>query len=142
MKRIIHIVIIGLFLLSTCACSYSYADEASKKAAIAVSKEWLALLDNAQFEKSWEEAAPIFKAAIKKGDWGRQINAVYTPFGKLLSRELLSATYTETLPGAPDGKYVVIQFKSSFENKKTATETITPMLDKDGTWRVSGYYIK
>ena len=35
------------------------------------------------------------------------------------------------------GKYVY-----SFGNKKAAVETITPMLDKDGKWRVSGYYIK
>jgi len=50
--------------------------------------------------------------------------------------------YTTTLPGAPDGEHVVIQFDSSFTNKKTAVETITPMFDKDGVWRVSGYYIK
>ena len=47
-----------------------------------------------------------------------------------------------SIPGAPDGEYVVIQFKTSFENKKSGIETVTPMLDKDGKWRVSGYYIK
>jgi len=45
-------------------------------------------------------------------------------------------------PLPPDGEYVVIQFKTSFENKKAAIETITPMLDKDGKWKVSGYFIK
>jgi phosphoglycolate phosphatase len=29
-----------------------------------------------------------------------------------------------------------------FENKKSAIETITPTLDNDGEWRVSGYFIK
>ncbi len=47
-----------------------------------------------------------------------------------------------SLPGAPDGEYVVIQIQTSFENKKSAVETITPMLDKDGRWRVSGYQIR
>jgi len=42
----------------------------------------------------------------------------------------------------PDGEYVVIQYDSSFEHKQSAVETVTPMLDKDGKWRVSGYYIK
>jgi hypothetical protein len=64
------------------------------------------------------------------------------PLGKVKSRQLMSRKYTKTLPGAPDGEYVVIQYKSSFENKKVAIETVTPMLDKDGNWRVSGYYIK
>jgi ribosomal protein S17E len=46
------------------------------------------------------------------------------------------------LIGAPDGEYIVIQFETSFENKKAAIETVTPMMDKDWRWRVSGYYIK
>ncbi|NOX96543.1 MAG: DUF4019 domain-containing protein, partial [Nitrospirae bacterium] len=70
------------------------------------------------------------------------MQAIRKPLGKNISRELKSKRYRTSLPGAPDGKYVVIQFKSSFENKKSALETVTPMLDKDGKWRVSGYYIK
>jgi hypothetical protein len=58
------------------------------------------------------------------------------------SRKLKSATYSKTLPGAPDGEYVVIKYNTSFANKASAVETISPMLDKDGTWRVSGYFIK
>jgi len=47
-----------------------------------------------------------------------------------------------SVPGGPDGQYVIIEFAASFENKKTAIETVTPMLEKDGVWRVAGYYIK
>jgi predicted SnoaL-like aldol condensation-catalyzing enzyme len=60
----------------------------------------------------------------------------------LISRKVKSATYTTSLPGAPDGQYVVIQFNTSFENKKSRVETVTPRMDSDGKWRVSGYYIK
>ena len=31
---------------------------------------------------------------------------------------------------------------STPENKKSGIETVTPMLDNDGQWRVSGYFIK
>ena len=62
--------------------------------------------------------------------------------GKTLSRKLLSQSYQTSLPGAPDGQYVVIQYNASFEGKKSAIETVTPVLDSDGVWRVSGYYIK
>jgi hypothetical protein len=37
---------------------------------------------------------------------------------------------------------VVVQFTSSFTNKNGAVETVTPMLDQDGKWKVSGYFIK
>ena len=64
------------------------------------------------------------------------------PLGKLESRKLTSAQYTKTMPGAPDGDYVILQFDASYENKKRAIETVTPMKDKDGKWRVAGYFIK
>jgi hypothetical protein len=64
------------------------------------------------------------------------------PLGKLVSREFKSTHYTTSAPGAPDGQYVIIQYNTSFENKKSAVETVTPMLEQDGKWRVSGYYIK
>jgi hypothetical protein len=70
------------------------------------------------------------------------IAATRNPLGKTLSRKLKSASHTKTLPGAPDGEYVVIQYDTRFEHKQSATETITPMLGTDGTWRVSGYFIR
>jgi len=33
-------------------------------------------------------------------------------------------------------------YETACENKASAVKTITPMLDKDGSWRISGYYIK
>ena len=43
---------------------------------------------------------------------------------------------------SPDGHYVVIQYATTFEHKKSAVETITPMQEADGSWKVSGYFIK
>ena len=84
----------------------------------------------------------MFKGAVAKEKWNEAIAVVRPPLGKLLSRKLKSRKQVKTLPGAPDGNYVVIQYDSSFEGKKEATETVTPMLDPDGIWRVSGYFIK
>ena len=60
----------------------------------------------------------------------------------MLSRKVQTKVFMTSLPGAPDGEYVLVQFATSFEQKKTAIETVTAMLDKDGTWRVAGDYIK
>jgi hypothetical protein len=62
--------------------------------------------------------------------------------GEAASREVLGAQFMTELPGAPAGEYVVIQFKTDFANKPGSIETITPMKDAQGAWRVSGYYIK
>jgi hypothetical protein len=31
---------------------------------------------------------------------------------------------------------------TGFAEKKSAIETVTPMMEKDGQWRVSGYFIR
>jgi hypothetical protein len=103
---------------------------------------WLALTDSGKYAESWDEASQLFKNAVTKEQWSEKVKGARGPLGKLLSRKLRSATYAKTLPGAPDGEYVVIHYDTSFENKSSAVETIVPMLDKDGKWRVSGYYIK
>lgn len=111
-------------------------------AAVAAARSWLQVVDAGDYGASWEQAAAFFRNAVPKQQWRQQLDAVRTPLGAVGSRELLSAQHMTSLPGAPDGDYVVIQFKTSFANKKSAVETVTPMLEKDGVWRVSGYFIK
>lgn len=119
-----------------------YANEAAEKAAIEASHAWLSLVDGGNYAESWNQAASFFKNAVNKEQWANSMKAFRVPLGKMVLRKLKSKQYTKTLPGAPDGEYVVIQYETTFENKKSAVETVTPMLDKDGKWRVSGYYIK
>lgn len=113
-------------------------EELAEKSALA----WLLLADAGNYEESWNEAASLFRGAVSQEDWKKAMVGSRQPLGKVLSRKVKSRTYAESLPGAPDGKYVVIEFDSSFEKKKTAVETVTPMQEPDGSWRVSGYFIK
>ena len=118
------------------------ADQGKEKGAEAAALKWLALVDNGQYGDSWNQASEVFRKAISREQWEQAVQQVRTPLGKLVSRKLTSATYTTKLPGAPEGEYVVLQFSTGYENKKEAIETITPMLEKDGVWRVSGYFVK
>lgn len=120
----------------------SGADSGDKGAAVAAAERWLQLVDTGDYAESWRQAAPVFRDAIPQAQWEQSAASVRKPLGRLLSRKLKSATPRTELPGVPDGSYVVIEFESSLENKSSAVETVTPVLDKDGTWRVSGYYIR
>lgn len=110
--------------------------------AVKAAKAWLTLCDSGNYAASWEGSAKLFRAAVTQEQWQQALNASRRPLGSLQSREVKTTQYATSLPGAPDGEYVVIQFTTSFANKRAATETVTPMKDPDGTWRVSGYYIK
>ena len=111
-------------------------------AAQAASKEWLEKLDAADYNGTWESAALMFKSAVSVQAWQQVSQSVRSPLGAFRSRGDRSATYTKTLPGVPDGEYVVVQFDTTFENKAQAIETVTAALDRDGAWRVAGYFIK
>lgn len=110
--------------------------------AVKAAEQWLALVDTGEYSDSWDEASELFRGAVTKEVWRQSLSGVRRPLGDMTNRSLQSAQYTTSLPGAPDGEYVVIQFATSFENKEAAIETVTPMRDEDGQWRVSGYFIK
>ena len=136
-------IVIGVAIFMVLIGSVSLAADRSKeKAAVAAAEEWLALVDAGKNAESWKEAAEYFRAAVSQEKWEQSLQAVRKPLGKTISRKLKTEVYQTSLPGAPDGEYVVIQFETSFQHKKSAIETVTPMLDKDGQWRVSGYYIR
>lgn len=131
-----------VFTLMLASAMPTHAQQKAEDLAQKASGDWLALTDSGKYAESWDEAAAIFKGAVTKDQWQGALHKVRDPLGKLVSRKFKSATYTKTLPGAPDGEYVVIQYETSFEKKQSAVETVTPALDKDGKWRVSGYFIK
>jgi hypothetical protein len=128
--------------LLACTATSAHAQQKPEQLAQQSAQNWLTLVDSGTYVESWQEAASLFKRHVSKEQWQNMIAATRNPLGKTLSRKLQSATYTKTLPGAPDGDYVVIQYETRFEHKQSAIETITPMLDKDGKWRASGYFIK
>ena len=119
----------------------AFADEQTDQA-VAAAKTWLGLVDAKQYKESWVEAAPFFKEKVKEEDWVKMVSSVRGPLGDMKNRELIGAQYTKSLPGAPAGEYVVMQFKTAFQNKPEAVETVTPMKDDKGVWKVSGYFIK
>lgn len=110
--------------------------------ATAAAKSWLALSDGGQYEQSWDAAAAFLRGAVTKAAFVQGLTGVRTPLGTVRSRQVLSTTRTHQAPGAPDGDYVIIRFQTVFEKKARAIETVTPVKENDGTWRVSGYYIK
>jgi hypothetical protein len=132
----------GLCAIGAFLAGSSWAGDKPEDVAQAAAESWLKMVDDGKYEASWDEAAKLFKGAVTREQWNQAAAGARAPLGKLVSRKLKTRKYTESLPGAPDGKYVVIQFDAVFEKKASAVETVTPMLDPDGAWRVSGYFIR
>lgn len=133
------IVIAASLMLATSA----YAQEDQRVAdAQAAATAWLALVDAGKFEDSWMDSASLFRTAVPRDNWTYAAGAVRNPLGAVRSRTLKSAQFTRTLQNVPPGEYVVIQYDTDFANKGKLVETITPMREKDGSWKVSGYFVR
>ena len=138
-RRIACLIAIGFIFTGTTALA---SNSKKETAALFAAKKWLALVDKEEYAESWKEANNYFRHTVQPQLWVESMKALREPFGKLISRTVKTKVYKTDLPEAPDGEYVVIEFKASFENVKAAVETVTTMMGKDGVWRVAGYYIK
>jgi hypothetical protein len=141
MKRGALLMVLFGFLCMACPAAFGDSQFAVEPAARAA-ESWLLLVDAGHYRRSYKDCSSYFQSRIDEQKWAATVGPVRKPLGGVISRKVRDAQYTTSLPGAPDGQYVVIQFDTSFRNKKSAIETVTPMLDKDGQWRVSGYYIR
>jgi len=93
-------------------------------------------------QDSWAAAATLLRRVVDPQQWAAQINTVRPPLGAVVSRVLREERRTTEVPGAPDGEYAILEFATTFEHKRFTVETVTPMRDTDGHWRVAGYYIR
>lgn len=123
--------------------SSAYAQEDQRVAdAQVAATAWLAQLDAGNYPATWTSGASAFQAAISQENWLQALQQVRTPLGAVKTRTLKSAQFTQSLPNAPKGEYVVIQYDTTFASKPGAVETVTPMRDQDGSWKVSGYFVR
>lgn len=130
-------IFLGVFLAGPMAWAQDDPQVAKGESA---ALSWLTLADAGDYGRTWDQASGLFQGSIPRATWVGALGNARQPLGKVVSRKLKTAVFKRALPGAPDGEYVVIQYETQFEHH-TATETVTPMLDKDGAWKVSGYFI-
>src|ERR1700720_3884887 len=84
---------------------------------------------------------PYMQRAFPSEALERKLDTVRKPLGEVVSRKLKSAKFGKSVQQVSGGDYFKLRFNTSFSNRQHAVETVTPVLQKDGTWKVSGYYV-
>ncbi|MBT0586468.1 DUF4019 domain-containing protein [Alteromonas oceanisediminis] len=103
--------------------------------------DWLVLLDNKQYQQSYEAAAPLFKQATTALQWQAAAEQARGSLGAFKSRKVASAQRVDNLPGLPTGEYQVIDFHSSFALKNAANERLVLVNNEEG-WQTIGYFVR
>lgn len=130
--------ILLIFIITACSGKIAPEEEA---VAIHAADEWLALVDSQEYAASWDRAADFLKAEVTQDKWLETMAAVRKPMGSLVYRKIKSTQFRTMMPKALKGKYLIIDYETSFSNKKSVVESITQMMGKDGIWRVGGYHL-
>ena len=115
--------------------------EDEREAAKAASA-WLELLDAGRVGESWEQMSPFVKNSVSKADWEQVLPNVREILGKVHNRRPMASERIGSLPGMPDGDYVVLRFLSHCEKKAEAVETMIMCKDNDGSWRAATYVFR
>lgn len=103
---------------------------------------WLSLMDQGKYAEAWQQSSAMFRQQVTEANWEKAAGQARAPFGAMVKRAQARMTYATSLPGAPDGQYVVAQFHTEFEHKASAIETVTFTRESDGTWRAVGYFVR
>jgi hypothetical protein len=106
-------------------------------------RAFLALTDRDDGMASWQLAGKQFQNAITDVRWTEALHGVRVPLGSVVERALLSTKFTTNFAGAAaEGDYALLLFRTSFDNRTDARETVTLERESDGAWRVIGYFIR
>ncbi|MEP2103392.1 MAG: DUF4019 domain-containing protein [Parasphingorhabdus sp.] len=100
-------------------------------------RQWLALVDEFKWLDSWNATGQSFKELNTSAAWASTAEGIQPALGAVLSR---TASSQEAIPAPPHG-YEMVKFRTSFENKPNATETLT-LVREDSSWKVVGYWIE
>jgi hypothetical protein len=120
----------------------SIATAQQNQPAIDAAREWVSLIDEGKYAESWAKAGALFQDSISRQDWVNSLNMVRAPLGEVVSRKLKNTANVTSLPGAPEGNYLIMEFDTSFRNKSATIETITAARQADGKWQIVGYFIR
>jgi len=100
-------------------------------------RQWLKIIDADNYDKGWMYASEYLKNAVPKDSFKQTLQGVRSPLGSMKNRVLAASEYTTSLPGSPDGEYVVMKYKTEFAKK--SEPALRPVISKkeDGQWKVA-----
>lgn len=131
--------VLALGLLLTLSAAYANDEVVAEKSPRSAAEAFLLLIDQGNYQESWEEASPWLRKNVDANQWAEHAGSFRRPLGIVNGREFASVEYHDTLEDMPAGNYAFVFFDSSLADNGSASEMVGLMLDDDSIWRVIGY---
>ena len=102
---------------------------------------WLRLLDDAEYELCWQNAAEYFRNSVSLEEWKEKGSSARSAVGHLQTRKLKQSHATDDIGVGPKGKYCICEYDCVFSSVGSIVERVTLLQEDDGQYRVIGYYL-
>jgi hypothetical protein len=136
------IVLLGLALAGSApaqAQTDTHTDE--KRAARAAASEWLTMIEERDFEESWEDAAVLFRDRIDRSAWTESGTRMADSVGTPRARTLTDTRYLDSIRRvAAEGPFVALRYRSTFASGRF--EELLLLAREDDEWKVAGYRVR
>ena len=100
--------------------------------------DWLALLEEKQYGRSWEATSTVFKQSTQRQDWVVRVQGFRSSLGSLVSRTPMLMQYA----GSEETRQTcTVTFFTQYENRTFQRESILLVFEEEN-WLVAGYYVK
>jgi hypothetical protein len=105
-------------------------------------RDWLALVDRADYAGAWKAAGTRFRQGADVARWVQSVTRVRSARGAVIRRTTYRTRFTNQFRGAPPGDYAFVLFRTAYANEADAGEQVTLEREPDGGWRVVGYLVQ
>jgi hypothetical protein len=136
-------------MIATAASPLAQTMMPAQREALNAAERWLVPVDGRRYDDAWAMASESFKAKVPRDAFRDGIAKIRKDYGKVVKRSGEKMAFRGDMPSpdqgdtpAKPGAEVAILFDATFAGDKQAREEVTMVLEKDGIWRVAGYYIK
>ncbi len=100
---------------------------------------WLKATDAGNYAEAWELSSNIFRFTVTREQWIKAQEKLRRPLGAVISRQLMNQRPAKDPQHLPAGDYMVLFYKTVFQNRPGAKELITMVLSTDDQWKVLTY---
>lgn len=128
-------------ILATASCATQAPLPQDDARADRAARQWLALVDRGEYDRSWQQASAMFQNGIDQDAWVEAVRNARAGTATPNQRELVSIAHTRQLPGVPENDYVVLVYASRFDDRPPIQETLT-LVREDDELKTAGYFLR
>ena len=139
----------ALLLMTLAVGGQAQSMSPEQREALNAAERWLVPVDTQRYTDAWAMAAESFKANVARQQFRDGIRNIRKDYGRVVARKSEKIGFVGQPPNpdnlsasAKEGMQIAIMFDTTFAGNKRASEEVSMVLEKDGLWRVAGYYIR